>query len=713
MIGADTIEAGRPATTRPSWQTAVVVASWLVAAAGAIGTLVLVAGAEAGGALAQVVEPADATGAIVTIAMASVGAAIVLRGAVRGYGWIMLVAAAIVGVIGFAGPYAVLGLDVALPLSGAATWAQDLWMVTFLAIFLLTALFPDGEVASPGWRRPVRLMTITWVGFIVLFALIDRSATNFFLDVDGYQIPRNATGLLPIPAGVYDVTWFLLTLASMGIGLGSLVTRWRRADPESRLRIKWALFAFIVFLGVGVSSVVNGALISGAGLDLGLREPISVMSALSQVGLILALGFGVLKFRLYDIDLVINRTVVYSLLTLMIFAAYVGIVVGFGAVLPVDQSVLILVVTGLVAIVLAPLRSWLQTTVNRLMFGQRDDPYSVLAKLGRLLASSGAPEETLQSLVETIARSLKLPGASIQLEESGEWQEWASYGNVGEADAVVVIPVRHQGETVGRLLVAPRSHHESLSTQDISLLETIAQQAGALARSVRLTVALQRSRERLVMAQEEERRRIRHDLHDELGPSLASQTFQLDAVLELIDGDPDGARSLLAALKEQNQQLVADIRRLVYELRPPALDELGVAGALMAQTAQIERSGPMEIEVVTVPDPLPELPAAVDVAAYRIAREAITNSARHAGASRCTATLQLADGGLIVTIEDDGRGFDRTRGAGVGMISMRERTEELGGQFSITSEEGVGTRVRALLPVIVESIAPAVEVSHG
>jgi hypothetical protein len=228
--------------------------------------------------------------------------------------------------------------------------------------------------------------------------------------------------------------------------------------------------------------------------------------SLAGVIFTVAVGLAVLKYRLYDVDLVINRTIVYGLLTATIVATYVGVVVGIGALLPVEESALALVATVFVAAGFAPLRGLVQGGVNRLMFGQRDDPYAVLTKMGHLLASSGAPEDTLQSLVETIAASLKLPGTAIELEEDGSFAEWARHG---ELDSTVeAIPLEYQGEVVGRLLVAPRSPGEPLSFQDLALLENVARQAGALARSVRLTVALQRSRERLVLAQEEERRRI-------------------------------------------------------------------------------------------------------------------------------------------------------------------------------------------------------------
>lgn len=689
---------------RPMWHASVVGLAWLLAVASAIGQWFFQATAATDGALAQVLEPSDSTGALLSIAVGTVGAIVVLRGPARGYGWIMLSTGSMVGLIGFASHYSVYGQDVDVPFVTAATWVQDLWMITFLGLFLMTALFPDGSVASDRWRRPVKWLTMAWAVFIFVFTLTEREVSGFFADpgIEGYleELPQSVTGFLAIPVTVLTPIWILLMLASIVIGLGSLITRWRRAGTEMKARLKWVLYAFSLFLGVIALDQANQAL-TGVGLDLGLRPAINLLVSGAQVGLVVAFGFGVLKYRLYDVDLVINRTIVYGLLTVMIVATYVAVVLGVGSLIAVEQSALALLVTAVVAVAFAPVRSWVQGLVNRLMFGQRDDPYAVLAEMGRLLARSGQPQGTLQALVETVARSLKLPGCSIEIEEDGQWREWASYGEErGNATNRKAVPVRHQGEVVGRLTATPRSPNERLSRDDLELLEDVARQAGALVRSVRLTMALQRSRERLVVAQEEERRRIRHDLHDELGPSLASQTLQLDSILERIEDDPERASELVADLKSQNQQLVSDIRRLVHELRPPALDELGVAGALSAQTSQMQRSSALTIDLDTVPDPLPELPAAVEVAAYRIAREAIVNTVRHAEARECITTLEATNSYLIVTVADDGVGIDRTTRRGVGLTSMRERTEELGGTFEVVSAEARGTQVVARLPLV-------------
>lgn len=680
------------------WRLIIVAAAWLVVLLSAVGQWVLLGLADPQGELAHEVIPGDISGPLFFLVLAGFGGMVVLRGDTPRYGWLMLATGFLFGIIGFTGAYSLFALETRVPLGEAAAWVQDQWLVTWLlALLLLPALFPDGRVAVHRWKIPVRAATVVWAFLIVTVAVAQRPIYNWFSNVG--DPPMNATGILAVPKIAYDVTWVSISLVSIVIGIGSLITRWRRAGFELRQQIKWVLFAFGLLLTIVALDVVNQVLEVNR-ISLGLFWPLEFLVAVAMVGFAVALGLAVLRFRLYDVDLVINRTIVYGVLSVLVVALYVAVVVGVGALLPVEQSFLALLAIVLVAVAFAPFRDWLQGWVNRLMFGQRDDPYAVLSEMGRLMAETGSPEDTLQTLTEIVAISLKLPGAAVELEQDGEWTVRASIGDQVTADSgCAVVPLRHQGEVVGRLVVLPRSSREPLSSQDLALLEDIAHPAGAIARSVRLTAALRASRERLVLAREEERRRLRRDLHDGLGPALASQTFQLDEILDRLHDDPAGTPDLVLALKEQNQQLVADVRRMVYELRPPALDELGIAGALTAHVAQYERSGPVTIEVETSPDPLPALPAAVEVAAYRIAREAITNTMRHARAGRCQASLRMSDSELTIEVSDDGVGVDNGVRAGVGISSMRERTEELGGMFSIGSSEPAGTRVWASLPL--------------
>jgi signal transduction histidine kinase len=251
---------------------------------------------------------------------------------------------------------------------------------------------------------------------------------------------------------------------------------------------------------------------------------------------------------------------------------------------------------------------------------------------------------------------------------------------------------------MGQLQVAARAPGESLNAADRLLLTNIVRQAGAVAYAVQLTIALQQSRQQLVTAREEERRRLRRDLHDGLGPQLASQTLTLDAIGKLLERDPAKARELLKHLQTQSQAATQEIRRLVYGLRPPALDELGLVAALREGARQSGEVG-CRVEIVTEPQPLPLLPAAVEVALYRIAQEAITNVIRHAHATTCRVMLQGQEHALELTILDDGVGFAHAPHFGVGLHSMRERAEELGGHLRVENHATGGSLIQVWLPL--------------
>jgi signal transduction histidine kinase len=355
-----------------------------------------------------------------------------------------------------------------------------------------------------------------------------------------------------------------------------------------------------------------------------------------------------------------------------------------------------------------PLRERLQRGVNRLIYGERDDPYRVLSRLGSRLESTLAPDAVLPAVARTVKEALKLPYAEIQLKREEGFETAAAAGDpVYDA---LRLPLVYGGETVGRLVLGPRAGEEEFSDTERRLLEDLAHQIGASAHAalmtdeaLRLSADLQHSRERLVEAREEERRRLRRDLHDGLGPQLSSQALTVDAVRKLMRRDPDAAEELLLDLKADAQAAVTDIRRLVYGLRPPALDDLGLLGALRESAAQYSAKG-LSVSV-EAPEELSPLSAAVEVAAYRIAQEALTNVASHAGASTCTVSLAIEETSVLcLEVCDDGRGIpnlqeDSSVRAGVGLTSMRERASELGGSLLVESLPEGGTRVGARLPL--------------
>jgi signal transduction histidine kinase len=357
-----------------------------------------------------------------------------------------------------------------------------------------------------------------------------------------------------------------------------------------------------------------------------------------------------------------------------------------------------------VAVLFQPLRIRLQRGVNRLMYGERDDPYAVVSRLGRRLEATIAPEAVLPTVVETIAQALKLPYAAILLKEGEGFRSAAAYGSpTAEPE---VLPLVYQREEIGRLELSARAPGEGFSDADRNLLEDLARQAEVAVHAVRLTSDLQHSRERLVATREEERRRLRRDLHDGLGAQLAGLNVQAGALLRLIPRDTDAAEEVVVELREELRSAISDIRRLVYNLRPPALDDLGLLEALR-RLAERYGSEDEQLRVsVQAPRDLPNLPAAVEVAVYRITQEALTNVARHAQAHKCFVRLAVneeVNEEVGLEIVDDGVGIPAGRSAGVGLSSMRERASELGGSCVVERAPEGGTQVLVHLPMPKES----------
>lgn len=566
------------------------------------------------------------------------------------------------------------------------------YLMVWIAMLHLALIFPQPRPIVSHWR---------WL--IPMIYLVPYTIQLAVMIVTRLTVPSALQWLATLGRVVGPIH---LVYATLAIIAGVHNYRSSR-DPISRQQVRWVLFATGV---AGITSIVFGVI-----PELVVGQALLSWSVLALFGLLvpLALAFAILRYRLFDIDILINRTLVYGALTVSTMALYAFVVGYVGNQVQVsDRSIIAFLTTGVVAVLFQPLRERLQRGVNRLMYGERDDPYAVLSRLGQRLEATIAPEAVLPTIVETVAQALKLPYAAIALQEGNEIKTVAAYGlAIGEP---LVLPLVYQSEIIGQLMLSPRARGEDFSPADRHLLDNIAREAGVAAHAVRLTTDLQRSRERLVTAREEERRRLRRDLHDGLGPALASLTLKIDATRNLLSSDPAAADALLADLKMQTQSAIADIRRLVYELRPPALDELGLVSALREQAAQYGGgSNGLQVSVVVSPQDLPPLSAAVEVAAYRIALEALTNVVRHAHARRCEIRVAWNDAGdgkgsslLQLEIIDDGGGISPTHRAGVGLSSMCERAAELGGICSIELASGGGTRVFARLPLREKAEAP-------
>jgi len=624
-----------------------------------------------------------------------------------------------------------IALEVALATTYSAIAGLIFWrrsadrMALFVALALLTfgtATFPGSmyalAAAKPAWWPPVAVLNFLGSAsfglFLFLFPdgrFVPRWTRWVALAWLAWQLPKYWIRQWPVTLGIWSgwlsvVVW----LGALGAVVFSQVYRYRRiSNRVQRQQTKWVVFGMTMalagFLGLTLTLEVVAPMPDSAGSLLATLVGATIIY-LAMLLIPLSLGIAILRHHLFDIDLLINRTLVYGALTVSVVGLYVLVVGYLGALFRTagEQGHLAISVlaTGLVALLFQPLRNRLQRGVNRLMYGERDDPYAVLSRLGQRLEATLAPEAVLPTIVATAKESLKLPYTAIALKQGDGFAVAAASGI--PVDDVLHLPLVYQNETVGQLLLAPRAPGEAFSVADKRLLDDLAHQAGVTVHAVRLTTDLQRlaadlqrSRESLVATREEERRRLRRDLHDGLGPTLASLAQRLDTARILVSRDPEAAVALLSDLKAQVKATITDIRQLVYALRPPALDELGLVSAIREHAARYNESDGLRI-ALEAPERLPPLPAAVEVAAYYIVLEALTNVVRHARAQTCRIRLSLADG-LCLEITDDGGGLPADCHAGVGLTAMRERAVELGGECRIEPGPAHGTRVWARLPL--------------
>jgi two-component system NarL family sensor kinase len=628
---------------------------------------------------------------------ASVGVVVAVRRRGHRIGWLFLSMGLVAALTGFGFEYAVRA-EVTAPGSLPAGWlwaavAGWMWPLSFAGLGFVLVLFPDGGLPSPRWRPLAWALGLSFGAALAWGVVRPEPIDLSVLTVDnplGIGLLERVVSepLERVVGWVVFLVWAVTILACL---LAPFV-RWRRAGWEARQQLKW--LALVAAMSAALA--VAGFLLKATDVAQGLGGLLLVVALTGLgVGIPLAVGVAILRHRLYEIDRIISRSLVYALLTACVIAAYVGLVSVLGGLLSTRASLGVsLVATVVVAVLFEPARRRIQLGVDRLLFGERRNPSAVLARLGRLEATL-APELVLAGVAQTVASALRLPYAAVEL----RWPEGTVQAAHGDPVAEpVVVPLVYQQQPVGRLLVSPRAPNERFTGVERRLLDDLAGQVALVASAVQLTVDLQHARERLVLGREEERRRLHRDLHDGLGPTLAGVVLGLDAVHRALGGDQAAVGQLVDRLKADVQAAVADTRRLVYELRPPALDELGLVAALHKQAASLGLDGQGLQVQVQAPDRLDGLPAAVEVAAYRITLEALTNARRHAQAHRCQVRLALDDG-LGIEVRDDGRGLPADPADGGGLASMRERAAELGGWCQIEPVPNGGTSVRAWLPV--------------
>jgi two-component system, NarL family, sensor kinase len=572
--------------------------------------------------------------------------------------------------------YAAYGLHHTMPLTSASVWVESwLWTSVAPGIALLLLWFPTGEAPSRKWRwvawAALASDVLIWLGT----AFAPGRNTDFTTPVNN---PLGSAGAQRVLGPVGGVGHLVVALAFLA-AVASVGVRYRHGDARVRAQLRWLIIAVVVIV-VTIAMPASHS----------MRDVVTAVNVLATVLLPLTLAVALTRA-----GYALPRVLVYGLLSTVLLVAYAAVVGTADAVFGsrADRAAT-LVAAGIVAVAVAPLRARLQRSVDRLVYGDRGDPAAALLEFGRRIA--GSPDDLLAEVVRTVADALRAPYVAVVL--AGDETPTASVG-LATAEAITV-PLSLRGADVGGLVVGQRDRRERYGARDLALLEDLARHIAVAAHAARLTRDLQRSRESLVITREEERRRIRRDLHDGLGPALAGVAFGLDAARNTLRRDPEAADAQLRQLKAELQASVNDVRRLVYDLRPPALDQLGLVPALQEYAARLGERIALEISVSALA--LPPLPAAVEVAAYRIATEALNNAVRHSKARTTSVELSVTEALLRLEIADDGVGVPLQRPAvpsGVGLDAMAERAAELGGSCLIGPRAGGGTSVIAELPL--------------
>jgi signal transduction histidine kinase len=655
----------------------------------------------------------DVFGAIPFVAFSIVGAVIVTKEPRNPVGWLLWGAAASTLLSILTTEYAVAALVFHrhLPAGSVAAWLSYwIWTPSGAIAPLVLLLFPDGHFISRRWR---------WVGGLAVLNLVLLAVTQGFASYSFAPVAN--------PLGVTAVTdvnksfgaWFGAGTAALAIvAVLSFVVRYRRANGDVRHQMKWLLYVFVL---LPPSFVLSAFTPQGAlGTSSMLSTVSSGVSFVSTMAVPVFIGIAMLKYRLYDIDVVINRTLVYGALAAFITAVYVGIVVGIGTLVGSGGKpnlALSILATAIVAVAFQPVREQLQKVANRLVYGKRATPYEVLSQFSERVAESYAADDVLPRMARVLADGTGAARADVWLRTGDILRQaatWPVESTPGEPARVVAdslpamvdadraVQVRHQGELLGALTVTKRKG-ESLTPVEEKLLADLASQAGLVLKNVGLSAQLlqrveelRASRQRLVAAQDEERRRLERNLHDGAQQNLVALKVKLGLVEAFAAKDPARAREILGQIKSDADEALETLRDLARGIYPPLLADKGLAAALEAQARKAT------LPVVVAADGIARYPQDLEAAVYFCCLEALQNVQKYARASRATVNLTAVNGDLRFEVEDDGAGFDvAATPRGSGLTNMADRLDALGGELDVDSAPGRGTVLRGRVPVLV------------
>ena len=580
------------------------------------------------------------------------------------------------------------------------------WLFGILPVlFLLPLLFPDGHLPSPRWKP--FLWWIVGMQFVLFIALtlgsstVSTSSDTIVLDNPLYI---DALGRVAIPDAVFAVLYF----GTWAVSIASVFMRFRRAGGVERQQIKWVAFGLLAaFIAIVLSDFVDDATLSAIVGGVGfLAFPISI-------------GVAVLKFHLYDLDVVVKRTVVYAALALFATLVYLSVVVGVGAWLGRGDSLLTMIAALIVAVSFQPVRAGFTKLADRLVYGRRATPYEVLADFAERVGDAYRDDDLLPRMARVLGEGVGAERADVWLKVDDDLRDVATWpadaeplGAVSLAEEDVpalegadrVYRVEHAGELLGALAVR-KPQSDPISPADDKLVSDLASQAGLVLRNVRLTEELRArfddlraAQKRIVAAQDRERRRLERNIHDGAQQQLVALAVKARLARSLTDRDPAKAAEMLTQIEGETQEALEDLRDLARGIYPPLLADKGLEAALTAQA----RKSTVPVEVVA--DGVDRFPEEVEAAVYFSALEALQNTAKYADATRATVSLGRANGSLEFAVADDGCGFDPgATGYGTGLQGIADRLGALDGELEITSRPGSGTTVRGRLPIGTDS----------
>ncbi len=635
---------------------------------------------------------ANALSVVANIVGISIGTVVAAKRSDNRIGWFFMAAGITLGISGFFGAYAVHTLVVdpgSWPGGNFAAWLAS-W-TGFIPIYMLTflfLLFPTGEIRSPRWRP------IWWL--LVASTIVSTIAGLFFSTMTWHD-PYASQNSPSTPAIVVFLALFLLPLiASLIASLVAVIVRAIYSTGDERLQIKW--------FATGAALVVLSFLIN---FTQGQVTPvwISVFQSLAFIFLFSTIAIAILKYRLYEVDVVINRAVVYGTLAVFITLIYAAIVVGVGTLVGGQSSkFLAAVAAAVIAIAFQPVRERSRRFANRIVYGKRATPYEVLSDFAERVAGTYAVDDVLPRTAHILAEGMGARGAAVwvkvgsDLRTAGSWPS-ASVSHVPLTEDVAVpgatatAPVRYQGELLGALSVT-KGPGEVLTSADEKLLTDVASQAGLVLRNVGLIEELRASRQRLVAAQDEERRKIERNLHDGVQQQLVALNVQAGLLARVGNGDPSKVADMAEQLQTRATEALDDLRDLARGIYPPLLADKGLGAALEAQA----RKSVVPVSVET--DGIGRYEQPVEAAVYFCALEALNNVVKYAQASEAQLTIQQDNGDLRFTVTDDGAGFDTAATTyGTGLQGMADRLDAIGGTLRITSTPGAGTSVLGSVPV--------------